>query len=98
MIHDLISRDVFLNLPPFLSGKSQFTKEEALFCKNIASSRIQVERATGRTRNYKILNLISLKFRPFCNKIVEVGSALLNLQSLLNSGLLDKYVHIIDKK
>ena len=98
MIHDLIPRDVFLKLPPFLSGKSQFIKEEALFCKKIASSRIQVERAIGRMRNYKILNLISCKFRPFCNKIVQVCSALVNLQSPLNSGILDKYVHLIDKK
>eukprot|EP00795_Rhopilema_esculentum_P009838 gene9838-18415_t len=35
MIHDLIPRDVFLNLPPFLSGKSKFTKEEALLQENL---------------------------------------------------------------
>ena len=35
MIHDLVPKDVFLNLPPFLARKSQFTKEEAIFCRKI---------------------------------------------------------------
>jgi len=39
---------VSLSLPAFLSSKDKFTKEEAIFSRKIARSRIHVERAIER--------------------------------------------------
>ena len=91
MIHDLIPKEISLNLPPFLSGKKCLSKEEAMFCKKIASQRIHVERAIERLRNYKILNLISANLRTFCNKLVQSCAALVNLQTPIISGVFDRY-------
>ncbi|XP_065057293.1 uncharacterized protein LOC135685315 [Rhopilema esculentum] len=98
MIHDLVPKGIFLNLPPFLSGKKQFSKEEAMFCKKIASQRIHVERAIERLRNYKILNLITTNLRPWCNKLVQTCAALVNLQSAIINGVFDKYIFLVAKK
>ncbi len=45
LIHDRMPKNVFLNLPAFLSGKIQFSKIEAIFSRKIAGCRIHVERA-----------------------------------------------------
>ena len=45
VIHDLLPKNVFLNLPAFLSSKTQFTVEEPVYSRKIASCRIHVERA-----------------------------------------------------
>ena len=97
MIHDLIPKGVSLNLPPFLSGKTQLSKEEAIFCTKIASQHIHVEWAIERLRNYKILNLISGKMRPFCDKLVQSCAALANLQTPIISGVFDKYSVAVSK-
>jgi hypothetical protein len=75
-------------LPAFLSGKSQFTKEEAVFSRKISRCRIHVERAIERLRNYKILGLITAPLRPYVDKIVQVCSALVNLQTPIMSDVL----------
>ena len=97
MIHDLMPKGVCLNLPPFLSGKAHLSKEEAIFCKKIASQRIHVERAIERLRNYKILNLISAKLRPFSDILVQSCAALVNLQTPIISGVFDKYCSDVSK-
>ena len=81
LLHDLIPKDVFLNLPAFLRGKDKFTRAEAIFSREIARSRIHVERAIERLRNYRILDKISARQRSYCDVIVQVCSALVNLQS-----------------
>ena len=89
MIHDLMPKNVFLNLPPFLLKETQFTRSEATFTRKIAGCRIHVERANERLRNYKILSLITSNLRPYCDKLVQVCAALVNLQSPIISGIFD---------
>ena len=98
MIHDLIPKGIFFNIPPFLSGKTRFSNEEAMFCKRIASQRIHAERAIERLRNYIILNLISAKLRPLCDKLIQSCAALVNLQTPIINGVFDKYNSSVDKK
>lgn len=95
MIHDLMPRGVSLNMPPFLAGKAQFSKEEARFCKEIATCRIHVERAIERVRNYKILQLITCKMRPYVDQLVQVCGALVNCQSPTINGVLEQYLRQI---
>ncbi len=91
LIYDLLPKNVFLNLPAFLAGKTQLTKEEAAFSRKIASCRIHVERAIERMRNYKILHTITAPLRPFVNKIVQVCATLVDLQSPIIAGVLQNY-------
>lgn len=44
-IHKLLPQGVHLNIPPFLTAKSQYTPAEVQLCRKIAKSRIHVERA-----------------------------------------------------
>lgn len=81
LLHDLLPQGVTLNLPAFLYGKKQFTKEEAVFSHKIARSRIHVERAIERLRNYRILNKITYNEREYVSVIVQVCATLVNLQS-----------------
>ncbi|KAF0756420.1 Uncharacterized protein FWK35_00015347, partial [Aphis craccivora] len=48
-------KGVTLIRPPFLRGKSQFTKTEALLTKEIASARVHIERVNQRLKTFKIL-------------------------------------------
>lgn len=91
LIYDLLPRDVYLNVPSFLSARKQFTKEEAVFTRRIARSRIHVERGIERMRNYKILHCISAPMRPYIDKIVQVCAALVNFQSPTIAGVFDAY-------
>ncbi len=91
IIHDLLPKNVFLNLPAFLSGKTKFSKQEAVFSRKIAGCRIHVERAIERLRNYKILEYINAPLRPFVDKIVQVCAVLVNMQSPIIAGVLQNY-------
>lgn len=50
-IHKLLPQGVHLNIPPFLTSKSQYTPSEVQLCGKIAKSRIHVERANERIKN-----------------------------------------------
>ena len=89
LIHDIMPEGAFLNLPAFLRGKKQFTKEEAIFSRKLARSRIHVERAIERMRNYAILEKISAKERSYCDIIVQVCGVLVNLQAPLIGGIFE---------
>lgn len=82
-IHSLLPEGVSLNIPPFLRGKAQFTREEGEMCRKIAKARIHVERANERIKNFAILNHVSHYYRPFVDKIVQLCCALVNLQAPL---------------
>jgi hypothetical protein len=82
-VHDQLPQGVSLNLPPFLSGKSKFTSEEAKICYKIARARIHVERANERIKNYDILRHIPAAYRPLSTKIFQVCCSLVNLQAPL---------------
>ena len=53
--HILASKNVTLNIPPFMRGKQQLSLEEEVETRAIASIRIHVERAIERIKNYRIL-------------------------------------------
>jgi hypothetical protein len=82
-IHSALPQGVHLNIPPFLHGKSQFTREEAQMCRKIAKARIHIERANERVKNFAILSHISHTYRPFVDKIVQLCCALVNMQAPL---------------
>jgi len=67
---------VSLSLPAFLSSKDKFTKEEAIFSRKVARSRIHVEK-------------ISTNLRPFSSLIIQVCCALVNLQTPIISGVIN---------
>jgi len=91
LIHDLLPKNIFLNLPAFLSGKTQFTKEEAIFSRKVAGCRIHVERAIQRLKTYKILDYVNTPLRPFIDKIVQVCAVLVNLQSPIIANIFHNY-------
>lgn len=82
-LQPLLPEGVSLNIPPFLRGKSQFTREEAQMCRKIARARIHVERANERIKNYSILSHISHNYRPLADKIFQLCSVLVNFQAPL---------------
>ena len=92
LIHDLLPKNVFLNLPAFLCGKTKFSKNEAIFSRKIAGCRIHVERAIERLRNYKILDYASSSLLPYFGKIVQVCAVLVNFQSPIIHGVLENYI------
>lgn len=56
MVQDLFaSKDVFVNTPHMLKGKSQLEPQEVVYDRRIASKRIHVERVIGYTKTFKIL-------------------------------------------
>ena len=90
-IFDKLPPGVTLNIPPFLSSKSHFTKEEAQLCYKIGRSRIHVERANERIKNYCILDHIPSQYRHLSTKIFQVCVALVNLQTPLLKDIAEKY-------
>ena len=88
LLHDVLPRGVFLNVPAFLSSKGKLTKEEAIFSRKISQCRIHVERAIERLRNFRILDKISTNLRPFSSILVQVCAALVNLQTPIIKGVI----------
>ena len=54
----LVSKGVRVNVPPFMNQSGQFSEQEMLATRRIASLRIHVERAIERIKNYHILDFI----------------------------------------
>ena len=79
-IFDKLPAGESLNIPPFLSSKGHLTKEEAELCFKIGRSRIHVERANERMKNYDILNHIPAQYRHLSTKIFQICCCLFNLQ------------------
>ena len=98
VIHELLPRNVFLNLPAFLAGKNQLTTSESIFSRKIAGCRIHVERAIERLRNYKILDLITASLRQHVTKLVQVCAVLVNLQSTIIDGILANYDDVVSNQ
>ena len=70
-IHDMLEpMQVHLNIPAFLSGRSQLTKDEVKKSQTIASVRIHVERAIQRIKKLRqIRNEIPLSLHGSINQI-----------------------------
>lgn len=79
-IEDLLKeKGVTLNIPPFLTQRSQFSKEEVEETRKIASVRIHVERGTGRIKTFHILDgVMPLSLHPVFGKIFRVCALLTN--------------------
>jgi hypothetical protein len=90
-IYDKLPSGVSLNIPPFLSSKAHFTKEEAKLCYKIGRARIHVERANERIKNYEILNHIPAQYRHISTKIFQLCCCLINIQAPLLKEIADKY-------
>ena len=90
-IHKLLPQGVHLNIPPFLIGKSQYTPAEVQFCRKIARSRIHVERANERIKNYSILSHVPQQYRHISTKIFQVCCCLVNLQDSLLQEISESY-------
>lgn len=82
-IHKLLPQGVHLNIPPFLISKSQYTPSEVQLCRKIARSRIHVERANERIKNYEILRHIPQQLRYISTKIFQLCCVLVNFQDPL---------------
>ena len=52
-IEDLLLLGVKLNIPPFIGGDSQMSAEDVIRTQEIASVRIQVERAINKIKNFR---------------------------------------------
>ena len=80
----LMSKQVSLNLPPFLRGQTQFSAQEVLQTKNIAKVRIHVERAIRRIKEFHLFDLdISLSTLGSVNQLYTVACLLTNFQGAL---------------
>ena len=74
MVQDLFaSKDVKVNTPTMLKGKSQLEEHEVVGDRRIASKRIHVERVIGLAKTYKILKKELPAHRLFLgNRIINV--------------------------
>ena len=72
-------RGVTLNIPPFLGQRDQLAIWEVEATRRIASLRVHVERAIGRIKNYRLLQLpFPLTLADLASDIVCVCSYLTN--------------------
>ena len=67
LMQNMLPPNAYLNLPPLLT-QSQFTRPQAELTVRIARSRIHVERAIQRMKNFAILPVIPQKYRSLAWK------------------------------
>lgn len=81
-IHDLVeAKKAHLNIPPFLSGRSNLTAQEEMQTKKIAKQRIYIEHAIGRLKKFRILQrILPLQLRTNISQILFVCACLVNFQ------------------
>ncbi|XP_065886077.1 uncharacterized protein [Dysidea avara] len=79
-IQDLLAPlGVRLNIPPFLKSGSQFSSDDVLRTKKIATLRIHVERAIGRIKEFRIFHpVIPATMWDSINELVYVCAMLCN--------------------
>ena len=82
MVQDLFaSKDVKVNTPTMMRGRSQLSSEEVIGDRRIAAKRIHVERVIGLAKTYNILaGEIHHSIRPLSKKIVFVCFARCNFK------------------
>jgi len=80
-IGDLLAKKAaFLQIPPFLANKGQFSAEEVQLTKTIARARIHVERAIGRVKQFHILDpVVPISLNATISSIFRVCCFLSNL-------------------
>lgn len=68
-------------IPPFLSGRKQFTKEEVELTRTVASARVHVERIIGRVKEFRLLQkVIPNALVSIVSQMVFVVAMLVNFQ------------------
>ena len=77
-IEDLLLIGVKLNIPPFLRGKKQFSDNELVATRRIASLRIHVERAMERIKNFLYDRIIPDALTDIADRIFFVCCVLTN--------------------
>ena len=85
LIEDLLKeKKAKLVIPPFLSGRRQFSLNETQLTKVIAKARIHVERFMERLKNFKFfVGVISLQQVPILSQAVFVACCLVNFTKTL---------------
>ena len=64
VINDILPKHGFLDIPAFLSGKTKYTKEEAIHSRDLSRCKIHAERASEQLRDYKTRGYITVYLRP----------------------------------
>lgn len=83
------TRDVFLNTPTTLKGKSQLEPEEAVHDRRIAAKRIHIKRVIGLAKTFKILHnalpsskvILGSRINYVCFAIVNFRPCIVNHNS-----------------
>ena len=71
-------------MPPFTKGKRQFTKLQVEKAKTISRARVQIERAIGRLKEFKLLqHELPLNMLDLADHIWVTAAEITNLQSPL---------------
>jgi hypothetical protein len=90
MVQDLFAtRDVFVNTPTMLKGKSQLEREEVVHDRRIAAKRIHIERVIGLAKTFKILRnplpsskvILGPRINYICFAIVNFRPCIVNHNS-----------------
>ena len=71
------TKNVHVNIPSFLKGKSQLTAAEVVKDRRIASKRIHIERVIGLAKTFKILK------QPLPAKRIRLGNRIIKVCFLL---------------
>ena len=81
-VQDLfLKHHVTVTMPPFTKGKKQFTKLQVEKAKTISRARIQIERAIGRLKEFKLLqHELPLNMLDLADHIWVTAAAITNLQ------------------
>ncbi|XP_074641153.1 uncharacterized protein LOC141898907 [Tubulanus polymorphus] len=80
----LLSRQVDMNIPPFLQGRDKLTPQEELLTRKIAKSRIHVERFNERIKKFGLISgVMPLSMTPLATQAVFVACCLVNFQEQL---------------
>ena len=84
-IEDLLrSKQVSLNLPPFLQSQTQFSAQDVLQTKTVVKVRIHVKRAIRRIKEFNLFDSdISFSVLGSVNQLYMVACLLTNFQSAL---------------
>ena len=75
----LKSRKLKLNHPPYLREKKQFSPDEVVETRRIASLRIHVERAIERIKNFQALHHLPINMCVVASRLVKVFAFLTTL-------------------
>ena len=85
LIEDLVRpHGITLNIPACTGGRSHLEPQEVIQSRRVASTRIHVERAIGRIKEFKILTHVQSTYvLPYINEIFFVCAMLTNFQEQL---------------